>query len=103
MLSTVAKLKAHLGIPAADTSKDTLLETLLKGSSAYIETETHRKLGLQEHDVKLDGPGGDMLTLPQYPVAEIATLEIDDQEVAEDNIDLDAEAGIVYLESGIFS
>lgn len=102
MLSTVANLKAHLGIPSADTTKDALLTMLLKGSSAFIETETHRKLGVQTHDIKLDGTGMHEIMLPQYPVQSITTLEIDGEAQTIGDLDIDTETGIVYSENIIF-
>lgn len=110
MLSTVTKLKRHLGLPAADLTKNPLLETLLAGSSAYIEGQTARKLSLQEHTLKLSGDGTDTLMLPQYPimvddaVPAITALTLDDvnilAEIAAGDIDVDAETGILYRDAG---
>lgn len=111
MLSTLSKLKSHLGIPQSDVSKDAVLKTLLAGSSGYIEGQTARQLGITEHSLKLSGDGTDMLVLPQYPimaddsnVPAISALTIDDvdvsAEIASGAIDVDAVTGILYRESG---
>lgn len=115
-LSTLAKLKAHIGIPSGDTTKDLKLDMILDGVSNYIEGQTARKLQLQLHDLKLSGDGSDELVLPHYPilvedesgqqVAAVASLEIDSQEIdidaelASGDLEIDAEAGIIYRKSG---
>jgi len=113
MLSTIAKLKAHLGIPAADTSKDAKLTTILSGASTYIEGQTARKFAAQVHRLKLSGDGSDELVLPQYPIVNagtdadpdpaITTLKLDGvdilAEIAAGTIEVDLEAGILYREN----
>jgi len=113
MLSTLAKLKAHLGIPESDTSKDTKLTTLLEGSSEYIQGQTARKFELQSYSMKLSGNGTDELVLPQYPLLtdgeeiSITELLLDDvnilSEIASGDIDVDAEAGILYRSAGWYA
>ena len=104
-LATLTQLKAHIGIPAHDTSKDAKLNLLLDGSSAYLEGQCSRKFELQQHDIKIDGSGLDSLVLPHYPILEadgeaaITTLAIDGSSVLSSigsTIDVDAQGGTLY-------
>jgi len=109
-LTTLAKLKAHLGLPSNDTAKDAVLSVIIAGSSRYIETQTARHFELQSHTLKLDGDGTDMLMLPEYPVLmdgdepAISVLKIGDtdilSEIASGDVDVDSKAGILYRSAG---
>lgn len=109
-LSTLTKLKRHLGIPVDDLTKNEMLNLLLTGSSNYIEGQTARALELQSHSLKLSGDGTDMLVLPQYPilmsdgVPAISVLKVDDvdilAEIASGDIDVDDKTGILYRDQG---
>lgn len=117
ILSTLAKLKAHLGIPSADTSKDAKLTMILEGASSYIEGQTSRQFELQSYTMKLSGDGSDTLVLPQYPILQddesgelvpvITGLTLDGvnilSEIESGAIDVDAEAGILYRDSGWYA
>jgi hypothetical protein len=70
MLSTVDRLKNHLGIPLADTSKDAKLEKILKGASAFVERQCSRSFGVAEHVEKHDGDDTTQIQLRQFPVQE---------------------------------
>lgn len=117
-LATTSQLKAHLGIPAQDTSKDQKLSLLLEGSSSYLEGRTSRKFELQQHVLKLSGDGSDQLFLPHYPLLtdsdesgagqySITVLKIDDvsvlSEIASGNIDVDPATGILYRKTGVWT
>lgn len=109
-LTTLAKVKSHLGIPSTDTSKDAKLQEIIDGISEYIEGQTSRKFGAQIYTLKLSGDGSDELVLPQFPIIEdgeevaITALSMDDvdifAEIASGDIDVDAEHGILYREAG---
>jgi hypothetical protein len=108
-LTTRRKLKLHIGIPAAITSKDSLLDQIIEGASAYIETYTNRKFGVEEYTEVLDGTPEDEIFLKQYPVVDILSLTISGNEVdldaeeESDQIILDKETGSVYRENGFGS
>lgn len=109
-LTTLEKVKNHLGIPEAETSKDAKLREIIDGVSEYIEGQTSRKFGAQIYTFKLSGDGSDELVLPQFPVIQdgddvaITSLTMDDvdifSEIASGNIDVDAESGILYRKTG---
>lgn len=108
-LATLSQLKSHLGIPQADTSKDTVLNFLLEGVSGSIETMTSRKLELQSHELKLSGDGFDSLVLPHYPIhvendiPAITTLTLDGVAIALDTLDIEADGAILYRNAGVWN
>jgi hypothetical protein len=106
MLSTVAKVKAHVGILESDTSKDALLLTILKGTSKYIESLCSREFDLLERTEFYDGINGDELPLNQYPVSEISELKINGStidisaETAANILILDEKSGMLFRRYG---
>lgn len=105
-LTTISKLKQHIGIPSSMTSKDTLLEQIIEGASAFIEEYTHREFGVKEYTEVLDGTPHDEIFLKQYPVVNVLSLtingnEIDlDTEEESDQFIVEKESGSVYRENG---
>lgn len=107
-LATLSQLKNHLGIPQADVSKDAILNMLLLGSSKTVESMTSRKFALQSHEIKLSGDGSKQLILPQYPILvvdDIPSVQVilNGVSLTLDNLDVDAEAGIIYRKNGAWS
>lgn len=108
MLTTVSKVKAHLGIPEASTSKNAVLETIINGVSSFIETQTHRKFGEAEYTEAIDADGSAELFLSQFPVSDIAKItdlksgtEIDTEaEIANRTLIYDLDAGILHRSVG---
>ena len=113
MLSTVERLKTHLGIPLADTSKDAKLEKILKGASAYAERQCSRSFGVAVHTEKHDGDDSVDLQLRQFPIADensggesgiVVTIDgetIDlDAEIEARQASVDRGAGIVTRDRG---
>jgi hypothetical protein len=108
-LTTRAKLKAHIGIPAANTTKDALLDTIIEGVSGFIETTTNRVFDITEYTEVLDGTPLDEIFLKQYPLIDVLSLfvngtEIDlDAEEEAETVVIDNETGSVYREGGFGS
>ncbi len=108
-LATLSQLKSHLGIPQADTSKDTVLDFLLEGVSGSIETMTSRRFELQSHSLKLSGDGFDSLVLPHYPihvendVVMITELTLDGVAIALTTLDIEADGAILYRKAGVWN
>ena len=106
MLSTVAKVKAHVGIKESDTSKDAILEVILKGASKWIENKTGRNFELLERTEFYDGAGTDELFLNQYPIDEVTEIKLSgtaidmDAETANDNLIIDETMGSIFRRSG---
>lgn len=95
-LTTLASAKLSLGIPAANTDDDTLIEDLIDAATDYIESETNRKLvkrnynrstkasASDDHAItgvddqlfyRFSGDGRSSFhILPQYPVDDTATF-----------------------------
>lgn len=83
-LTTLAKVKSHLGI--SGTSKDAVLSQIITGVSGFIENHTHREFSVKQYTEVRDGCGEDEIFVAQYPLREVISLHIDTRE-----IDLDAE------------
>ena len=98
-LVSVAAAKAYCGIPTADVTWDTVLETLIDGVSEAFNRACDRTLAKTTYtNVYLDGPGGRELVLPNFPVVSITAIEEDESALVEgDEYDylLYAEAGIL--------
>lgn len=73
-LVSLADTKAHLGIPALDTTQDARIERLINTASQLIEDYTDRKLTYQAYDVRRDGRRADRLVLPEWPVVAITSV-----------------------------
>lgn len=73
-LVSLADTKAHLGIPALDTTQDMRVERLINTASQLIEDHTDRKLTYQSYDVRRDGRRADRLVLPEWPVVAITSV-----------------------------
>jgi uncharacterized phiE125 gp8 family phage protein len=105
-LTTTAKIKSHIGIPSADTSKDSKIATIISGVSAFFEGQCARSFEYKSYSAKLNGNGTDELMLPQYPIHQVTEIIVDDveididAEVAAKTLDIDQETGILYRTSG---
>lgn len=99
-LTSKGKLKQHIGIKASNTSKDALLEQIITGVSAFIESETNRQFGYQEITEVRDGDNVDEIFLKEYPVRAILSLSLDGREI---DLDAEEEAGSVVLDEEIGS
>lgn len=102
-LTTTARVKDHIGIPSADTSRDAKIAAIVGGVSRYVEGQTSRRFGLSERSLVLSGDGTDELILPDYPVISISALSVDGTALTEEQIedlDKDLEAGILYRTAG---
>lgn len=98
-LTTKNKVKQHIGIPLSVKSKDSLIEEIVVGASAFIEDYTKRKFEVSDYVEIQDGIGQDEIFLSQFPIVDIVSLNIGGSEV---NLDLEEESGlfIVNKESG---
>lgn len=83
-LTTVANLKAHLGIPSAETSQDTRMELLINAASDSIERYLDRKLKSQTITEYQHGRRQDSLLLHEWPVTGITELRVDMDHVFSD-------------------
>jgi len=67
-ISTVARLKSRMGIPASVTAEDAELGVLLEQVEAACESSLNRKLAQAIHTQVLDGSGTQWLWLTHAPV-----------------------------------
>ena len=108
-LTTLAKLKEHIGIPSSNTDKDSLLASIITGVSSFIEEHTHRKFAVTEYTEIIDGGNFDEIFLKQYPIREVLTLTINSAPIDLDSGEEDGtiiitkESGAIYKASGFGS
>lgn len=78
-LTTLAALKAWIGIPTSDTAADAVLSRLITSSSNFILSWLGRAaLISQSVTEKYDGNGGSRLFLKNFPVTAVASVKIAD-------------------------
>lgn len=80
-LTTVAKVKDHLGAVAADA--DTVLGRLVTAASVAIQRYTNRDITQQAYTEVRDGTGGVRMLLRQYPAQKPASVVVDDVAILE--------------------
>ena len=96
MQITVEALKQRLGIDPANSSRDVSLAAVLAAVEISAEAYIGRKLLKQEYIEQYNGNGKNSLVLNQYPVVEIAEVQINGKTVQDwrhDNWLLMREAG----------
>lgn len=74
-LATVADVKAFAGITTSND--DALLTSLINAVSVAFVKWTDRDLESTTHTDVMDGPGGSVMVLPNYPITAVTSLKID--------------------------
>lgn len=112
-LTGLEQVKAYLD--KTSTGDDALLEGLIEAVSAQFNAFTGRKLRARAYgydpasedyspdNAVLDGSGHAELLLPQYPVGGLTSLEIDGVGHAVNVVNIDHQAGVIRLSSGLFT
>ncbi len=80
-LTTVATVKEYIDITSEDTAFDSLIERLIKASTAQIESYCGRVFQIEDYTEHYDGTASDILFLKHTPVVSISSLSIDDEQV----------------------
>jgi uncharacterized phiE125 gp8 family phage protein len=83
-LTTLANVKEHLDIEAAETRYDQLLARLITASSRQIESYCNRFFDIRACSETLDGNASDILFLAHAPITAVASLSIDGESIAPD-------------------
>lgn len=121
-LISLANLKLGIGIAADDTSEDTELGVRITRASSLIAEQCNRRLAYADavetfitdsrffrgrHSLQgqLEYIPGDRhpLSLRLYPVAEIASVELNGTAIDETAYDFDADNGLIWLIGGTWS
>jgi len=103
MLTSVQNLKDYLGIPSAETGKDGVLELIIKGASAFFETETRRKYDVEQYIEKQNGDNSQKLILSQFPIIYVREIKVDGSVISladEPTLDINYQNGILTRERG---
>lgn len=95
-LTDVPKAKGYCGIDAAETSLDTLIESLINASSNAMENFCNRILKAQDIiDEEYDGTGSANLMLNQLNINSITSVKVDDVLVDASEYKLRKGSGII--------
>ena len=78
-LCTVALARQHADKAAGGA--DDVWQAIVSGVSAWVCTAINRDVTQQSYVAALDGHGGFVQTLPQYPVASVSSVAIDGQPI----------------------
>ena len=84
MLTTANALKEQIGIPAEETSQDSLFERLIRAATDAIETECRREFEKREYEDTFQLPHDRIkegLILSGYPVDEILEVQLNEEEL----------------------
>lgn len=74
-LTTLANAKQYLAI--TDANADALIQQLVTGASAFIQTECSRTFRSMSYEDVCDGRGRDKQTLRNYPVTAVSSVTVD--------------------------
>jgi len=88
---------SHTQISATEI---TLIERLIKQVDKIAENFCNRYFLYGEYTETFDGDGAKKIYLKGYPVITFSKLEIDDEEIAADDYDVNLDLGEVYYSSG---
>lgn len=100
-MTTVTTVKSFTGIPAADLSKDSLLEFLINAASERIEKYCSRHFEKATYTEYHRGHERQRLLLNQYPIVSVTSVELNGSVLASTEYETeDADAGILYRETG---
>jgi len=94
VLTTANALKEQIGIPAEETSQDSLLERLIRAATDAIEAECRREFEKREYEETFKDK--ETIFLSGYPVDEVTEIKKDDEALAE--YEINKELGIIKLE-----
>jgi uncharacterized phiE125 gp8 family phage protein len=102
-LTTLADVKEHLRIEAADSTEDTFLEKLIDRCTSRIESHVNRKLKKRSYAELYDGSGTQKLLLNQFPITALTSVNIDQGQDFLPSTDVDIEAIVIQAEEGLLS
>jgi len=104
-LTTWARAQSVLNLSADDEAK---VEFLIDAASAFANQRAGRSLKAREVDLRLDGPRGSSLVLPEAPATvdklwlDVSRVFADGDELEADEFDVLQGPGIVRLYAGTF-
>jgi hypothetical protein len=109
-LTDLNAVKLMIGLTAAQTDDDELLEGLIDKETKFIQTATGRTLFYGTFTEYKNGDGLDSVMVDEYPIVAVTTLHDDvdrvygaDTLVASTDFTIRANAGIIELDDDIFS
>src|SRR5690606_1123170 len=88
-LTTIETLKAELGIPADDTSSDKQLARYINAASDAIRAYCSRDFARAHRTDALQGSGAPTLLLSLYPIVEVHSVKVGDEQLTDFRVDAD--------------
>lgn len=76
-LTTVALVKARLGIPSGNTAQDALLTDIVAETDAQLKAYLRQNIEQATYTEYYSGTGGNVLILRQRPVQSITSIHVD--------------------------
>lgn len=101
-LTTLETVNMMLNIPAEDTTSAGLLTLLINAASAWVETMTGRRLGLQTYTERHAASGTQELLLNEYPIISVEYIrDLQGGVISPSDYDIvdTKEIGVVYKET----
>ncbi|GHU69914.1 hypothetical protein FACS1894184_14650 [Clostridia bacterium] len=103
-LTTLQTIKQFLGISSEDHDADGQLTLLINAASAYIESMTGRRFGLETYTQHYQASGQQELVLEQYPIREVYSAKDSrtDTTISSDTYNTDklGRIGVVWMDEG---
>jgi len=100
LLTNVGKVQNALSHTQIAATETTLIERLIKQVGKIAESFCNRYFLYATYTEIFDGDGAKKIYLKGYPVITFSKLEIDDEEIAADDYDVNLDLGEVYYSSG---
>lgn len=101
-LTTLETVKMLLNIPAEEITSAGLLALLINAASAWVETMTGRRLGLQTYTERRVASGTQELLLNEYPIVSVEYVrDLQGGTICPNDYDIEntKEIGVVYKET----
>lgn len=99
LLTTLARVKAELGVAVSETDDDAVLTDMIARASSEIARETRRVFGAETVTETLDGTGTRLLGLARTPILTVTTVTEDGTTITDYSVE-DADAGALYRADG---
>jgi hypothetical protein len=101
-LTTLEMAKSYIGIDSTDTSQDEFLTFSINSASNIIEKHCSRHFGVDTYFESKVGSASTKLVLENYPIVDLASVEIEGQLIDITDIRILSEKGMIYRPRGGF-
>lgn len=95
-LVKLAAVKSWLNLKLTEFDAD--LARLISGCSAAMQRYMERTIGQQDYHHRMNGPGAEFITVPNYPIARVSTVTVDGVAMPKSGVSFDGR--VIYLAGG---